>query len=82
MAPSELVTSDPARRHRLIADGFARRVHGATNWSAAAPVSGWAARDVVIHLVEWLPGFVAALVAGFGIQIWFIAGLSRANKGV
>jgi uncharacterized protein (TIGR03086 family) len=22
-------------------------------------VSGWAARDVVVHLVEWLPGFVA-----------------------
>ena len=60
MAPSELVTSDPARRHRLIADDFARRVHGTTNWSAAAPVSGWAARDVVVHLVEWLPGFVAA----------------------
>ncbi len=60
MAPSELVTSDPVRRHRLIADDFARRVHGATDWSAAAPVSGWTARDVVIHLVEWLPGFVAA----------------------
>ena len=26
--------------------------------------------------------FVAALVAGFGAQIWFIAGLRRANKGV
>ena len=60
MAPSELVTSDPARRHRLIADDFARRVHGTRDWSAAAPVSGWAARDVVIHLVEWLPGFVAS----------------------
>jgi uncharacterized protein (TIGR03086 family) len=60
MAPSELVTADPARRHRLIAEDFARRVHSARDWSAAAPVSGWAARDVVVHLVEWLPGFVAA----------------------
>jgi len=60
MAPSELLTADPARRHRLIADDFARRVHGTRDWSAAAPVSGWAARDVVVHLVEWLPGFVAA----------------------
>ena len=51
--------TDPARRHRLIADDFARRVHGTTDWSAAAPVSGWTARDVVDHLVEWLPGFVA-----------------------
>ncbi|HEY7044992.1 MAG TPA: TIGR03086 family metal-binding protein [Nocardioidaceae bacterium] len=60
MAPSELVTAAPARRHRLIADDFARRVHGTKDWSAAAPVSGWTARDVVVHLVGWLPGFVAA----------------------
>jgi uncharacterized protein (TIGR03086 family) len=60
MAPSELVTADPARRHRLIADDFARRVHGARDWSAPAPVPGWAARDVVVHLVEWLRSFVAA----------------------
>jgi uncharacterized protein (TIGR03086 family) len=59
MAPSELVAAAPARRHRLIADDFARRVRGTEDWSAAAPVSGWAARDVVVHLVEWLPGFVA-----------------------
>jgi uncharacterized protein (TIGR03086 family) len=58
MAPSELLTAEPARRHRLIADGFARRVHGARDWSAPAPVEGWAARDVVAHLVEWLPAFV------------------------
>jgi uncharacterized protein (TIGR03086 family) len=58
MAPSELLTADPARRHRLIADDFARRVHGTRDWSAAAPVSGWTARDVVAHLVEWLPDFV------------------------
>ena len=58
MAPSELLTAEPARRHRLIADGFARRVHGRRDWSAAAPVEGWAARDVVVHLVEWLPRFL------------------------
>src|SRR3954470_10556710 len=55
MAPSELLSSEPARRHRLIADGFAARVHGARDWSAPAPVEGWVARDVVAHLVEWLP---------------------------
>jgi uncharacterized protein (TIGR03086 family) len=58
MAPSELLTAAPGVRHRLIADGFARRVHGTRDWSVAAPVSGWAARDVVAHLVEWLPSFV------------------------
>jgi uncharacterized protein (TIGR03086 family) len=59
MAPSELVAAEPARRHRLIADDFARRVHGTQSWDAASPVPGWAARDVVAHLVEWLPAFVA-----------------------
>jgi hypothetical protein len=29
-----------------------------------------------------LAGFVAALVAGFGAQIWFIAGLRGPGKGV
>jgi uncharacterized protein (TIGR03086 family) len=60
MAPSELVTAGPARRHQLIADDFAQRVHGVQDWSAAAPVSGWTATDVVAHLVEWLRGFVAS----------------------
>ena len=59
MAPSERLTAAPARRHRLIADDFTRRVHGTQDWSAAAPVAGWTARDVVAHLVEWLPSFVA-----------------------
>jgi hypothetical protein len=28
-----------------------------------------------------LGGFVAALLVGFGAQIWFIASLRRSNKG-
>jgi hypothetical protein len=33
--------------------------------------------------INWLSAvFVAALAAGFGAQIWFIAGLRRAKKGV
>lgn len=59
MAPSERVTGDPVRRHRLIGDDFTRAVHGTRDWSAPAPVPGWAARDVVAHLVEWLPAFVS-----------------------
>src|SRR5262249_39524861 len=53
-------TADPARRHQLIADDFARRVHGVQDWSAAAPVAGWTATDVVAHLVDWSRGFVAS----------------------
>ena len=26
-------------------------------WDNPAPCEGWAARDVVGHLVEWVPGF-------------------------
>ena len=50
----------PAERHRQIAAGFTARVQGAADWDAPAPVAGWTARDVVRHLVEWFPGFLAA----------------------
>jgi len=60
MAPSDRVSGAPALRHRLIADDFARRVRGTQDWSATTPVPGWAARDVVAHLVEWLPGFLSS----------------------
>jgi uncharacterized protein (TIGR03086 family) len=77
MAPSELLTAEPARRHRLIADGFAERVHGARDWSAPAPVEGWTVRDVVAHLVEWLPAFVQG-----GSDIEWPAGPSPAEDPV
>jgi uncharacterized protein (TIGR03086 family) len=38
----------------------------ADRWDAPAPVAGWVARDVVRHLVEWLPPFLAG---GAGVQI-------------
>jgi uncharacterized protein (TIGR03086 family) len=50
----------PADRHRSIGSTFADRVRGTKDWDAPAPVAGWTARDVVRHLVEWLPGFLAA----------------------
>lgn len=51
---------DAAVNHREIAEGFARRVRGVTagGWDAPSPVEGWDARDVVRHLVTWLPGFL------------------------
>ena len=56
----------PAENHREVAGAFTRRVEGATDWDAPAPVDGWTARDVVGHLVEWFPGF---LEAGTGIKL-------------
>jgi uncharacterized protein (TIGR03086 family) len=49
----------PAERHREIAGAFTERVLAARDWDAPAPVAGWAARDVVRHLVDWLPAFLA-----------------------
>lgn len=49
----------PADRHRAVAGGFGALVDGVTDWAAPSPVPTWTARDVVAHLVEWLPGFLA-----------------------
>jgi uncharacterized protein (TIGR03086 family) len=50
----------PAERHREIGRVFTDRVRGVRSWDAPAPVAGWTARDVVGHLVDWLPSFLAA----------------------
>ncbi|MGI8645869.1 MAG: TIGR03086 family metal-binding protein [Nocardioides sp.] len=54
-----MLPSDPADRHRVVAGVFSDRVRGTRDWEAPAPVAGWAARDVVEHLVSWFPGFLA-----------------------
>jgi uncharacterized protein (TIGR03086 family) len=53
------LSSDPAERHREVSAGFTARVRNASDWDAPAPVPGWRARDVVGHLVEWFPDFLA-----------------------
>ena len=67
MALSEMALSDsPAERHRQVAGLFTERVRGTRSWDAPSPVAGWAARDVVRHLTEWFPGFLAS---GAGIEL-------------
>ena len=63
-----LTELDPVTRHREVAAGFTARVEGvaASGWDAPAPVEGWTARDVVRHLVEWLPAF---LEGGAGVTL-------------
>jgi uncharacterized protein (TIGR03086 family) len=57
-----MATSDqPAERHRQLAGGFTERVLGTQDWDAPAPVEGWLARDVVRHLVEWLPALLSGV---------------------
>jgi uncharacterized protein (TIGR03086 family) len=53
------VSDRPAERHREIGRVFTDRVRGARSWDAPSPVAGWTARDVVRHLVEWLPSLLA-----------------------
>jgi uncharacterized protein (TIGR03086 family) len=55
------IPTEPAAEHRSIAGTFTERVRGAAPqaWDAEAPVPGWTARDVVRHLVDWFPAFLA-----------------------
>jgi uncharacterized protein (TIGR03086 family) len=50
-----------AERHRCIAAEFSATVAGTAPaaWDHPAPPEGWVARDVVRHLVDWLPSFLA-----------------------
>jgi uncharacterized protein (TIGR03086 family) len=55
-----LVQFDSEReRFRRVAARFTDVVESVPDnaWSNAAPPEGWTARDVVRHLVEWVPGF-------------------------
>jgi uncharacterized protein (TIGR03086 family) len=52
--------SSPADQHRRVAGAFTDIVERVPDerWDDPAPVDGWVARDVVGHLVEWLPAFL------------------------
>jgi uncharacterized protein (TIGR03086 family) len=55
------IPTEPAEEHRSIAGTFGERTRGvaADGWDAQSPVADWRARDVVRHLVEWFPSFLA-----------------------
>ena len=55
----ERVPAEPAARHRHLAKLFGERVAGVRDWDVPTPVSDWRARDVVRHLIDWFPGFLA-----------------------
>jgi uncharacterized protein (TIGR03086 family) len=54
--------SEIADRYRTVAAGFSRRVDAVPDdaWEHPAPCEGWVARDVVRHMVEWMPSFPLA----------------------
>ena len=57
-----------SERYRKIAAGFTKRVEGVPPgaWDNPAPCEGWVARDVVRHLVGWMPGL---FLAGVGAPL-------------
>jgi uncharacterized protein (TIGR03086 family) len=61
------IMSEIAERYRMVAAHFTQRVQQVPEgaWDNVAPCDGWVARDVVRHMVEWMPGF---LLGNWGIE--------------
>jgi uncharacterized protein (TIGR03086 family) len=60
---------DPhATRFRRVAAAFSQRIAGVDSgaWERPSPCEGWVARDVVRHLLSWVPGF---LESGAGVEL-------------
>lgn len=53
-------TDGPAEKFRRVASRFTERVDEvpADAWSTPTPCAGWVARDIVGHLVEWVPAVI------------------------
>jgi uncharacterized protein (TIGR03086 family) len=50
-----------AENHRRVAGRFSAVVHGVgTRWDNPTPVAEWTVRDIVRHLTEWFPAFLAS----------------------
>jgi uncharacterized protein (TIGR03086 family) len=60
--------SETSDRFRSLAADLAARAHAVPpdRWESPAPCAGWVARDVVRHLVEWVPGFFSGSPVRFG----------------
>ncbi len=57
--------SQYSERYDTVATQFTKRVTAVPDgaWENPAPCDGWVARDVVRHLVEWVPGFFSSFAA-------------------
>lgn len=60
--------SDVAARFRTVAAAFTARVEGVPDggWERPSPCDGWVARDIVRHLVDWVPPFLGN---GAGVEL-------------
>lgn len=57
--------SECAERYRTVAGQFTRRAEAVPDgaWDNPSPCDGWVARDVIDHLVTWVPGFLRGYAA-------------------
>ena len=55
-------TPDYTERFRKVSAAFTARADGVPPgaWDNPAPCEGWVARDVVRHMVDWMPAFLQA----------------------
>jgi uncharacterized protein (TIGR03086 family) len=60
--------SEISERYRRVAEGMTRRVVAVPEpaWENPSPCAGWDARDVIRHMVEWIPEFLAS---GAGLEL-------------
>jgi uncharacterized protein (TIGR03086 family) len=58
--------SSVAERYRRVSAGFTTRADAVVDWDVPSPCEGWTARDIVDHLVEWFPPFLAQ---GAGVDL-------------
>jgi uncharacterized protein (TIGR03086 family) len=60
--------SEVSERYKKVAGEFTRRARSVPDgaWDNPAPCEGWVARDVVRHMVEWMPGF---FLGSTGVEI-------------
>ena len=63
------VMTEIATRFKTVSATFTARVEEVSGdaWERPTPCEGWVARDVVRHLVEWLPG-PGFLLGTFGVE--------------
>ena len=81
--------SEIAERYRRVAGRFTERVNEVAEaaWENPAPCDGWVARDVVRHLVEWIPAFLISaggpsLAVGPSVDDDPVAAWATLNTGI
>lgn len=60
-----MAMNDIATRHAALSGRFAELIDNVSDWDARTPVKEWTARDIVSHLITWLPG----MLGSYGVEL-------------